>query len=377
MNQSKKLHEFESADSRRRYLEETLKMDLSVVAHDFGEAESSVHCENLIGATALPLGVAGPLQVNGQHFSGKTFVPLATTEGALVASISRGCKAISESGGVVASVQTVGVTRGPVFLVGSIEKGLEFKSWVEQNFNLIKNTAESTSSHLKYLGSEVRLVGQYAFVRFRFDSDQAMGMNMATISSQKLADLIEQETGMQCLAVAGNYDIDKKPAWLNFIQGRGRQVWAEVVVSPEVLEKTLKTTAQGLFDVWLSKCMLGSAMSGSLGFNAHYANVVAAFFAATGQDLAQVVEGSLGVTTAKVLEDGSLYFSVYLPSVMLASVGGGTKLPSQKTARGITQAKTSEELAEILAGAVLAGELSLLASLSQGTLARSHEKLGR
>ncbi len=378
MNQSTKLHDFDSSESRRRYLEETLQVNLTAIAHAFGEAEKDVHCENLIGATNLPLGVAGPVKVYGQHFQGQTFVPLATTEGALVASVSRGCKAVAQAGGANVKVETVGVTRGPVFFVGSIEKGFEFKSWIGQNFDSLKTTAESTSSHLKFLGADVRLVGQYALVRFQFDTDQAMGMNMATISSQKLADLIEDKfEEVKCLAVAGNYDIDKKPAWLNFIQGRGRQVWAEAIIPTDVLDKTLKTTAQELFDVWLSKCMLGSAMSGSLGFNAHYANIVAAFFVATGQDLAQVVEGSLGITTAKVLDNGSLYFSVYLPSIMLATVGGGTKLPSQKAAQSITKAKNSEELAEVLGAVILAGELSLLASISQGTLASSHQKLGR
>jgi hydroxymethylglutaryl-CoA reductase (NADPH) len=374
---SQKLHNFDSAKSRRDYLQPKLDQDLSALAHDFGQAKADVHCENLVGGVTLPLGIAGPLTIKGEQASGEYFVPLATTEGALVASISRGCKAVSQSGGVVVQAENVGITRGPVFLVGSIDKGQKLQKWIEANFNQLKEIAESTSSHLKYLGAVAKPVGQYAFVRFQFDPDQAMGMNMATIASQKLADFIEQNTDTKCLAVAGNYDIDKKPAWLNLIQGRGRQVWAEVILNHPTLQTTLKTTAQDLFEVWLSKCMLGSAMSGSLGFNAHYANVVAAFFAATGQDLAQVVEGSLGITTAKILSDGSLYFSVYLPSIMLATVGGGTKLPAQQAAQSVTTATSSQMLAEVLGGAVLAGELSLLASLAQGTLAKSHQKLGR
>jgi hydroxymethylglutaryl-CoA reductase (NADPH) len=204
-----------------------------------------------------------------------------------------------------------------------------------------------------------------------------MGMNMATIATDKIAELIEEEVGVKCISVAGNFDIDKKPAWINFINNRGFKVWAEVIVSKQTVKSVLKTTPEGIFEVWLAKCMLGSAMSGSLGFNAHYANIVAAFFAATGQDIAHTVEGSMGITTAKVLKNGDLYFSVYLPAVMLGTVGGGTNLATQKEAISITGAKKSAELAEVLGGAVLAGELSLLSSLEEGSLAKAHQKLGR
>ena len=161
------------------------------------------------------------------------------------------------------------------------------------------------------------------------------------------------------------------------IENRGAKAWAEVTVSAPVLDSVLKTNAQGLFDVWLGKCMLGSAMSGSIGFNAHYANVIAAVYAATGQDLAHVVEGSTGITTAKVLPEGALYFSVYLPALMTGTVGGGTGLSTQKEARAITATQDVMEFTELVAGAVLAGELSLLASLAEGSLAGAHGRLGR
>ena len=182
---------------------------------------------------------------------------------------------------------------------------------------------------------------------------------------------------VKCLSVSGNFCIDKKPAWLNFISGRGRRVWAEVILKKEIVKNVLKTTPEKFFEVWLAKCMIGSAMSGSLGFNAHFTNVVAAFFASTGQDLAHVVEGSMGITTSKVLKNGDLYVSVYLPAVMIGTVGGGTKLKTKQEGLSIIGAKTSLELAEVLGGAVLAGEISLLASLAEGTLAKTHEKLGR
>jgi len=182
------------------------------------------------------------------------------------------------------------------------------------------------------------------------------------------------------LAVAGNFDIDKKPAWLNFINNRGFPVWAEVVLKKEVVETILKTTPEQFFEVWLAKCMIGSAMSGSLGFNSHYANVIAAMFIATGQDPAHVVEGSMGVTTAKVLTNGDLYVSVYLPALNIGTVGGGTQLATQQEALQILQVageNNVEKFAELIGGAVLAGEISLLASLSEGSLSDAHRELGR
>jgi hydroxymethylglutaryl-CoA reductase (NADPH) len=204
-----------------------------------------------------------------------------------------------------------------------------------------------------------------------------MGMNMVTIATQKVVDFIEKETEVVCEALSGNYCVDKKPAWVNFINRRGFEVQAEVVLTPQILEKTLKTTPKLFFETWLSKCMLGSAMAGSMGFNAHFANVAAAFFIATGQDPAQVVEASLGITHCKILDDDSLYVAVYLPSILLATVGGGTKLHTQSEALQIVGAKNSSQLAQVLAGSILAGEISLLASLSQNNLAQSHQKLGR
>ena len=217
-----------------------------------------------------------------------------------------------------------------------------------------------------------RGVGRYRFVRFVFDCQDAMGMNMATIASQALVAYIEQETGVTCLALAGNFDIDKKPAWLNFIENRGTKAWAEVTVPERVLKNVLKTTAQKVYDVWLAKCMIGSAISGSMGFNAQFANVTAAVFLATGQDVGHVGEASMGITTAEIIGGEDLYMNVCLPDLMVGTVGGGTGLSTQKEALAIIGVDTSQKLAEVIAGAVLAGELSLLSSLEEGTLSRAH-----
>jgi len=376
-NKCMNLNGLKTAKERRQFLEEKMKIRLENIAKALTEDEKAIHCENLIGATTLPLGIAGPLEIKGEHIDGGFYLPLATTEGALVASINRGCKAISLSGGVRVFVENVGTTRGPVFETAGIRESIILKKWLDKNFNLLKGEAEKTSSHLRLKKLGTRIVGRYVYVRFYFDTQNAMGMNMATIATDLIARSIEEKTKAKCLSVSGNFCIDKKPAWLNFISGRGKRVWSEVILKKEVVDEVLKTTPEKFFEVWLTKCMIGSAMSGSMGFNAHFANIVAAFFAATGQDLAHVVEGSMGVTTSKVLKNGDLYASVYLPAVMVGTVGGGTKLKTKQEALSIIGTKNSVELAEVLGGAVLAGEISLLASLAEGTLACAHKKLGR
>ncbi len=358
---------------RRMRLESELKTGLNSIGSIEFEGET-VHCENLIGATTLPLGVAGPLVMQN---NASAYIPLATTEGALVASVNRGCKAIAQSGGAAVDVEPVGVTRGPVFAVANRKEAKSFTVWLKKNFALLAETAAGTSNHLKLLRLDSKTVGTYVFVRFSFDTGDAMGMNMATIAADRMADRIRQETGIRCIAVSGNYCIDKKPALINFLQGRGKSGWAEAVIPAPVLADVLKTTPEALHEVWMAKCIMGSIASGSLGYNAHYANVVAAFFAATGQDLAHVVEGSMGVTAVRVLENRDTHISVYLPAIMIGTVGGGTKLKVKQEAISITGVSSSVDLAKVLAGAVLAGELSLLASLAEGSLAKAHSKLGR
>lgn len=371
------LKRFLSPDKRRCYLEQTLSIHLDQIKNHQIDEKEILHCENIIGATTLPLGVAGPLRIqNLESGIQNYYIPLATTEGALVASVNRGCKAILQSGGAIGAVEKVGTTRGPVFETTGIAESLRFKKWLYDNFAIIKKEAEKTSSHLKLEKLETSLTGRYVYVRFYFDTQDAMGMNMVTIATEAIAKIIKLKTKIECLSLSGNFCNDKKPNWLNFISGRGKRVWAEVVLKEKVITEVLKTTSEKLFEVWLSKCLIGSIMSGSLAFNSHFANVVAAFYAATGQDLAHVIEGSLGITTMKLLNK-DLYVSVYLPDVMVATVGGGTKLKIKQEALSIIGVKNSTKLAEVLGGAVLAGEISLMASLAQGTLAVSHKKLGR
>lgn len=380
MKPVKNLRDFKNASDRRQFLESELDISLENISNfTFPEEQvKNKNIENLIGATQIPLGVAGPIEI--QDLENPVYIPLATTEGALVASVSRGAKAISESGGVHVEYNNVGVTRAPVFKTTGIKQNVEVKKWLGENFEEIKKLCEATSSHLKLLKITSNFAGRSLFIRFSFDSEDAMGMNMATIAAEKAVEFIEKETGIKCLSISGNYDVDKKPSWMNFINGRGKQVWADITIKKEVMESVLKTSSDKICNLILRKVLTGSIMAGSIGFNAHYANIIAAIFAATGQDLGQIVEGSLGITAAETLDNGDLYFSVYLPNLMIGTVGGGTSLPTQKEAlkiMGIKESGDTKKFAMIIAAAVLAGELSLLSSQAEGSLGSSHIALGR
>jgi len=370
---------YKTVEDRRKALEKELKVDLqNIGSYSLDESVASTrNCENMIGAAQIPIGIAGPLRIAQKQY----YIPLATTEGALVASVSRGCKAITESDGATVLSNRIGATRGPVFKVKNLTENTKLFEFIRTHIPEFKKIAASTSGHLTLSDVNSRSVGMYRFIRFSFDTQDAMGMNMATIASEALVAYIEKNTSAVCVSVAGNYDVDKKPSWLNFIEHRGIETWAEVTIPARVLQETLKTTAKAVYDVWLAKCMIGSAMSGSMAFNAQFANVIAAIFLATGQDAGHIEEGSLGVTTCEWIpgqaRDDSLYMSVYLPDLMVGTVGGGTGLATQKEALAILGVKNSQEFAEVVAAAVLAGEISLLASLSEGTLAKAHNTLAR
>ena len=373
---------------RRRVIEKITGVKLYHIGQysiDFNEVVG-YNCENTIGVVQVPVGIAGPLLINGQYARGYYYVPLATTEGALVASVNRGCKIVTENGGVRTVVLRDYMSRAPVFKFRSIDEAREFLEWVDQHYEEIKRVAESTSRHAKLIGIEKYVVGNNVWLRFRFTTGDAMGMNMVTIAVSKAVEyIIEKFPKAKLVSISGNLCVDKKPCALNLILGRGKTVIAEAVISRSYLKEKLGITPEDIVDVVLRKDLLGSAQAGAYGYNAHFANIIAAIFIATGQDVAQVVESSMGFTWAEVTENGDLYFSVTLPSLEVGTVGGGTRLPTQREALQILGVAgpgdppgiNALKFAEIVAAAVLAGELNLTIALARNELAQAHIKLGR
>jgi hydroxymethylglutaryl-CoA reductase (NADPH) len=387
-----RLHELEdhadhdtAAAARRHLLAAETDADLDTVGdYSFPAEDAEPNIENMVGAAQVPMGVAGPIPVNGGAADGTHYLPLATTEGALVASVNRGCSAIRAAGGATARVLKNAMTRAPVFRVEDVGEAAEVSSWVRTNVETLREAAESTTSHGELRDVTPYVVGDNVFCRFAYDTKDAMGMNMATIATQEAAEVVESETPAELVALSGNLCTDKKPAAINAVEGRGRTVAADVVLSREQVEDRFKTTPEAIAEANTRKNLIGSAKAGSLGFNAHAANTVAAAFLACGQDIAQVVEGSNAITTVDVRED-ELYASVTIASLEVGTVGGGTKLPTQSEALDVLGVRgggdpagaNADALAEVICTGALAGELSLLGALASSHLASAHAELGR
>lgn len=373
----------QATDIRRKFIENKTDTNLEHIGKysiDMTETAKK-NIENQIGTIQIPVGVVGPLIVNtesGDHI--ETYVPLATTEGALLASANRGCSAVRKADGCTVSILNNQMTRAPVIKTKSVLDASKLKKWIESHFQEIKEVAESTTNHGKLIKIDpIAIVGHFVYPRFVYETGDSMGMNMVTIATQEALNFIETENDIHVIALSSNFCVDKKPSALNMIEGRGKSIVAEVTIPKDVVEKTLKTTTESIVEVNYAKNLVGSAIAGSYGYNAHFANLVAAIFLACGQDPAHVVEGSIGITTAENV-DGDLYFSVTLPDLPVATVGGGTRMETAIESLNIMNVKGSGNVntfASIVAGVVLAGELSLIGAIAAGHLARAHKELGR
>ncbi|XP_076369792.1 3-hydroxy-3-methylglutaryl-coenzyme A reductase-like isoform X4 [Tachypleus tridentatus] len=345
-------------------------------------------CENVVGYMPIPVGVAGPLVLDGKHYQ----VPMATTEGCLVASANRGCRAILLSGGVSSSVVSNGMTRAPVVRLRTACQAAAVMKWLQkkENFENLKTAFDSTSRFARLKKLQVKIAGRYLFIRFIAVTGDAMGMNMLSKGTERaLKTLQETFSDLEILSLSGNFCSDKKSSAVNWILSRGKSVVCEAEVSKQVVEEVLKTTVQALIDVNISKNLVGSALAGSIGgFNAQAANIVTAIFIATGQDAAQNVDSSSCITLMEPFGPNgeNLYITCTMPSIETGTVGGGTMLPPQAACldllglRGSSSLESGENantLARIVCGTVLAGELSLLSALAAGHLVRAHLKHNR
>ncbi|XP_069006005.1 3-hydroxy-3-methylglutaryl-CoA reductase a isoform X1 [Embiotoca jacksoni] len=340
-------------------------------------------CENVIGYMPVPVGVAGPLHLDGKQFQ----VPMATTEGCLVASTNRGCRAIALGGGASSRILADSMTRGPVVRLPSACQAAEVKAWLEtaDGFRAVRDAFDSTSRFARLQKLLVGLAGRNLYIRFHSKTGDAMGMNMISKGTEQALTRLQQHfPELQVVAVSGNFCTDKKAAAINWIEGRGKSAVCEATIPAQVVREVLKTSTAALVEVNISKNLVGSAMAGSIGgFNAHAANLVAAIYIACGQDPAQSVGSSNCITlmerSGPTGED--LYITCTMPSIELGTVGGGTNLAPQQAClqmlgvQGACQdcpGENARQLARVVCATVLAGELSLMAALAAGHLVKSH-----
>jgi len=337
--------------------------------------------ESFVGTAKIPVGIAGPLRVNGLFAQGDYYVPLATTEAALVASYSRGAKIISESGGASAALLSEGVSRAPAFVFANLEELGRFLQWAMEHEEQIQKAAEDTSAHAKLVDLEVTVDGRHVYFLFVFNTGDAAGQNMVTFATNAAVVWIKENTPVKPRTVylEANFSGDKKASALSLQRVRGKKVVADAHLPRELVEAELHTIPEAM-----AECarlgLLGSVLSGTLGAQAHFANALAALFIACGQDAACVAEAAIGTTNIEVESNGGLYVAVTLPNLIVGTVGGGTKLPSQQAClriMGLAGAGHAQAFAEVAASLCLAGEVSLTAAVCAGHFARAHAKLAR
>ncbi|WP_411826474.1 hydroxymethylglutaryl-CoA reductase [Luteolibacter sp. AS25] len=337
--------------------------------------------ENAIGLLKMPLGVAGPLRINGLSAKGDFPIPLATTEAALVASYHRGCRTITAAGGCSAIVLNESISRAPAFIFESSTDACRFVVWAVDHFESFQKIATTTTAHGKLIDLGCTVEGNHVYANFEYTTGDASGQNMVTLATQAICDEIIATCPVKPTRhyIESNLSGDKKASSRAFSSARGKKVTAEVKLPQEIVRKFLQTTPRDMEDYWKISA-IGGVLSGTIGIQGHFANGLTALYLATGQDAACVAESATGITRFEALEDGSLYASVTLPGIMVGTVGGGTSLPTQQAClkmMGLAGNGKSRALAEVCAGLLLAGELSIIAALSAGHFSRAHRKLAR
>ncbi len=337
--------------------------------------------ENYVGNLRVPVGAVGPLRINGLFAQGDHYVPLATTEAALVASYGRGARLISAAGGCAAAVLAEGVHRAPGFAFRDLADAGQFVLWVMNAEDQLRAAAESTTRHGKLVDIAAHIEGDHVYLICTYTTGDASGQNMVTIATEALCREIEAHCPIKPLYwfVETNLSGDKKASAISFTAVRGRKVVAEILLPSALVEAKLHTTTKRMHDYWRMSA-LGGVMSGSIGIQGHYANGLAALYLATGQDVACVAESAVGVTRFELRDDDALYASVTLPNVIVGTVGGGTGLPTQSAGLSILGLKgegKARALAEVCAALCLAGELSIIGALAAGHFVRAHASLAR
>jgi hydroxymethylglutaryl-CoA reductase (NADPH) len=371
----------ELAERRRAFVREQTGADLrNVGRYSLDPAALPGNVENFVGVAQVPIGVAGPLLVDGEHARGEFYVPLATTEGTLVASYNRGMRLLTQSGGVRTTVVEDHMQRSPVFVLDDALQAREFGAWLDEHEAEVRAAAESTtrSGRLTYIGQYQ--IGPLRYLRLNFTTGDAAGQNMTGKATLAACEWIRaNHPDHPAFLLSGNMDTDKKHSRINMLLTRGKRVVAEATIKNDLLRSLMGVDAAELFRARQISAA-GSFLVGSANNGAHAANGLTALFIATGQDVANVSESHAGVVYTQLLDNGDYYWSITLPALIVATYGGGTGLPTQRECLemlGCYGAGKVLKFAELCAAVVLAGETSLSSAVVHGDWVSSHDRLGR
>lgn len=374
----------EGQENRLNFVRENLRLDVPFLSgvRSFEDTESlKGNIENYIGMTQLPTGIFGPLVVNGVNASGAFYIPLATSEGALIASYARGARACKEAGAIVSVCLMEGVQRCPVFKFDTLLEIGKFVVWLMEQQEKFKSITNETSNYAQLNDMEMSIEGNQVIVTFEFTTGDAAGQNMVTICTNEICQYIANNTPVKPKVwyIESNFSGDKKATSNSFASVRGKNVTAEIELPRTVVQEVLKTTPELMYDYWITSFM-GAVKCGAIGAQGHFSNGLAALFIACGQDAACVSEASVGITRMELTATGGLYCAVTLPNLIVGTVGGGTGLPTQRECLEILAcfgAGKGKKFAEICAAVCLSGEISIIAAMSAGHFASAHQKLGR
>lgn len=372
----------EAAAARRDFLKERTGVTLQHVGQFSTDPQAvSGNCENFMGMIQMPVGIAGPVLINGEYAQGEFYVPLATTEGTLVASYSRGMRAITECGGIKTTVVEDVMQRSPGYKFADARQARDFGRWLDDNFARIKEEADSTSSVGRLVHIQKWSMNRCLYTRFNYTTGDAAGQNMVSKATDKACKWIAKNYPGEILDYTfnSNTETDKKHSQMHMLHTRGKRVIAELVLKKEVMDGLLRTTAQRLMNA-RNFSNVGAALSVPAYNGPHSANGIASLFIATGQDEANVVESHAGNVYTEALPNGDLYWSVTLPAIIVATFGGGTGLPSQRECLEMMDCYgkgKARKLAEIVAATVVAGDISISSAAQADEFVNSHEKYGR
>jgi hydroxymethylglutaryl-CoA reductase (NADPH) len=366
---------------RQDFLKEWTGAELPhLTSYSFEPSLVHGNVENFIGVSQVPIGLAGPLRVNGEHAQGDFLIPLATAEGTLVASYNRGMKVLNACGGATVSVVDDVMQRAPVFIFDDARAARDFKTWVEDHFDELAKAAEETTKSGKLRDIDTYLASKMAFLRFNFTTGDAAGQNMvgrATFAACSY--MLEHNKSIRRFFLESNFATDKKASQVNVMRTRGKRVTAEAIIKKDVLSRIMRVRTESL-SYHAGVANVGAFMSGANNNGLHSANGITAMFIATGQDAANVSESSAGVVYTDLLPNGDMYISITIPSLIVASYGGGTGLATQKECleiMGCYGKGNVRKFAEIVGAVVLAGEISLASAISSLDWVTSHEQYGR
>ena len=373
----------EVIQERQEFIREQTESSLEHISqYSFDPHLTRGNIEHFTGVAQVPMGFAGPLLVHGQHAQGEFYVPLACTEGTLVASYNRGMKVIHQSGGVKCAVVGDNMQRAPVFIFEDAVSARRFADWVVENLEKIRAAADETDPFVSLKYIDYYLSNKFAFLRFNFKTGDAAGMNMVGKATFAACNWILQNCGVvdiQQFYLESNFATDKKSSMINIMRTRGKRVTAEIVIKRDALLEIMDADTQSIYKHY-KVSSIGSILSGANNNGCHSPNAITAIFLATGQDVANVSESSAALLYSELTPEKDLYMSITLPSLIVATCGGGTGLPTQSEAleaMGCLGVGKVYKFAEIVAGTVLAGEISLAAAISSLDWVSSHDQLGR